>query len=355
MIRSALLVCAVIVMVASPACAPVEPTPGGGGVAVCTAASFVAKASYLAVPFTPAPGAGAPPTSPLPANYAQDLAAAFNIAPPAFQKRLCDLDAVYVNAAPCTSSAECQSASWGWRQSRPTIGQGRVVALSVGLWKLGSYSAYETDLTHSILPTAGVAYANAETCLPSGACQSDDNLPTALLAALAHETGHIRWFDLIGPLPDPTVFCGGGFFRYSWETPIHHLTLDEFGRRFRRLLTPEERRLLRLSNRWIDHHKNGQTRIDRIDNPRPGDPPVSQMIHDLLRPLSPWASLFAAMSPDEDFVETYKFKVLTTATPPLKSATITVPGAGSVNVAADYFSDKKPELLAKTVCIPESF
>jgi hypothetical protein len=64
------------------------------------------------------------------------------------------------------------------------------------LWNETSYTNYETDLTQSILPPSGsgVTYSNAQSCLPSGVCRPIDNLTTALLAALAHEVGHIAWY-----------------------------------------------------------------------------------------------------------------------------------------------------------------
>jgi hypothetical protein len=78
-------------------------------------------------------------------------------------------------------------------------------------------------------------------------------------------------------------------------------------------------------------------------------------------PLIPacWASLFAAMSPDEDFIETYKFKVLTDGSggSPLTSATITVPHGmsggsdGTANIVADYHNGARAELTAKVGCI----
>jgi hypothetical protein len=357
MIRSTLIVCAGIIGAACflPMSASSPGLPIGTAAMAapaCDAASFLAKASYLSVPFTPSPGSAPPPTSPLPASYKAGLIAAFNAASPAFQQRLCNLDAVYVNAVSCTTPGECHSGSWGWRQSKPTVGAGRVVAISTILWTEGTYSRYETDLTQSLLPSVGIAFSAAQSCSPSGACAPVDNLAMALLAALAHETGHIRWYDLVEP--NPNSFCDRRFFGYSWALPIHSPPLDESGHPFRHLLTFAEREKLRFTHRWFDHHKNVPL-IEKIDHPERGDPPVSQMVHQLVATASPWPSPFAAMSPDEDFVETYTFKVLTTANPPLTSATITVPGADTADIAADYVSGKKTELTAKVACIPASF
>jgi hypothetical protein len=351
MIRRAPLFCAVILTAACVACAPPPPSPPAGQPATCDAASFVGKVSYLTTPFSPGPGSLLPPTSsnsPDGHDYAADLGNVFNAASPGFQQTLCSLDRVYINAVPCSTPADCFDDSWGWWQSIRTTPNGRVVALSANLWREASYSRYETDLTQSILPSSGVTYSNAQSCSPPGVCRPIDNLTTALLAALAHEVGHIGWYVVVHPL-DPVSFCGGKFFVNSWVLPINRPPL------WRHLLTLAQRNTLRNAGEWRHSHKY-PPHIEKIDNPLPGDPAPNQSIYGLLAPTQPWASLFAAMSPDEDFVETYKFKVLTTANPPLTSETITVPGTGTVNIVADYLvPGRKQELATKVACIPLSF
>ena len=59
------------------------------------------------------------------------------------------------------------------------------------------------------------------------------------------------------------------------------------------------------------------------------------------------------MSPDEDFVETYKLKVLTDASVHLTTMPITVQGiANPANIIDDYVTNKKHVLSIKTQCIP---
>jgi hypothetical protein len=127
-------------------------------------------------------------------------------------------------------------------------------------------------------------------------------------------------------------------------------------------LTPGNRSYLRSHGDFLDRHLN-PPQIDDIDNLPPGSVAQNQLIYQLLVPPMPWASLFAAMSPDEDFVETYKFKVLTdnyTSTAsrlPLTSVLITVPnglGAGSngtADIADAYHNGWKAYLAAKVGCI----
>jgi hypothetical protein len=353
MIRSAFLLCAAAVAATSFGCAPLvtPPPPPLVGLAVaCTADSLLGKVSYLTIAFDPGPGKTAPGGVALPggSTYAADLAAAFAAASPAFQQQLCALDRVYVNAATCTSTTECFGSSWGWRQSSNMLGQGRIVALSSGLWAYktnqppfpgqGPYSSYESDLMQSVMPLAGAHYANANV----------DTFAMTLLAALAHEVGHIRWYDLVAANgTDPASFCGGTFFQNAWNGRIRPP-------RWRTLLTaPERLRLWGNGPNWPNMHKRPPhvRDIDNLDN----SPRRAQLIRDLFAAGQPWASAFAAVSPDEDFVETYKFKVLTTASTPLTSAKITVPGAPpDADIAADYANGIKPDLQTKVSCIPAS-
>ena len=361
MIRSALLVAAAILAAATAACtppppAPPPPTPIAAAATCPDGTSFLKSVSYLTTPFSPAPGLPLPPSGPLPApgpgvpDYAGALAAAFNAASPAFQKTLCSLDAVFVNAVPCASPAACLASSWGWWQSRPTTPHGRVVALSAGLWNEPDYSHYETDLTQSLLPTSGVAYAGAQSCSAAGVCRPIDDLATALLAALAHEVGHIAWYVVV-PQAQPASFCGGKFFtgwRAGSVTPPP---------RWRELLTLPARDNIRHGNggKWPYIHSQ-PPQLDSIDHPGPGGPGTNSLIYSLLAPSQPWASLFATISPDEDFVETYKFAVLTTANPPLTAVTITVPGAGAADIVQDYLvPGRKPSLVTKVGCVPVAF
>jgi hypothetical protein len=352
MLRSTLLVCAAVIAAASFACAPSPPSSAAPLIA-CNAASFVSKVSYLTTDFQPKPGASLPTTGPIPApgpgvpDYAGDLTKVFNAASPAFRSTLCTLDAVFINAVPCATATDCIEQSWGWWQSKRTTPHGRVVALSADLWRT-SYSQYETDILESLLPASGLAYANAQSCSWAGVCQTIDMPTTALLAALAHEVGHIGWYVVVNPLAEPTTFCNGNFFGGSWVAPVHRPPP------WRTLLTPAERARLRRTGNWRDAHKS-PPQIDQIDNFSPGDPSARPLIFALLDATQPWASLFAAMAPDEDFVETYKFEVLTTANPPLTSVTITLPGGGTANLAVNYLAGDKHELGNKVSCVPVSF
>jgi hypothetical protein len=119
---------------------------------------------------------------------------------------------------------------------------------------------------------------------------------------------------------------------------------------WRALSTQKQRSTL---DEWRNIHRN-RPHISQIDNPGPGDDP-KQLIYELLDTSQPWASLFAAMSPDEDFVETYKFEVLMTAYPNLTSVKIKVPSVGDADIVADYRARSKPDLNTKVGCVSLSF
>lgn len=334
------------------------PPPAAARVAgpppACNAKYFVSKARFVTVSFTPSRGAQLPPSSPLPSSpdYAGGLAAAFNAAAPDFQEVLCSLDHVYINAPHCTNWGQCFQESWGWRRTLAGGGIERIVALSGGFWgstPATTYASYETTLTRAILPHSGISYSHPLSCSPSGACTSIDDFPTALMAALAHEVGHIRWYEWVND--DPAGYCNGNFTVNSWTGRVHQPPRGPNGGYWRELLTLDRRSYLRGHHLWNDRHLN-PPQINAIDAMPPGAG-QNHLIHDLLAPSQPWASAFAAMSPDEDFVETYKFKVLTDphAPHPLSSVVINVPQAGTANIAEDYALHRKPDLAAKIACI----
>jgi hypothetical protein len=374
MIRSALLFCAAAIVATCFACALPSPPASVAKGPVC---DFAGKVRWIDTPsFMPHPGDQPPPSTSLPTpvpgtipDYAKDMGAAFAAASYDFQKQLCSLDGVYINGAACTSSEQCSDDSWGWKQSqpKPVNSNGRLIALSKNLWTLSAsptYSDYETQLMGTVLPS-DTYYSGAASCASSGACNcnsgsctSIDNFSTALLAALAHEVGHIRYYELVNPTfasfapTDPTTFCKGAFYGGSWSGPVHNPPP------WRSLSTPQKRqnnrRMLIAHGLSEDSHKMPPDIAD-IDTSGNDDDRATK-IHLLLGPTQPWASEFAAVSADEDFVETYKFAVLTTAVHPLKWAKITIPhyphgSSTDVNVANDYWTGNKPGLAEKVRCI----
>ena len=352
MIRNPLIPAAAILAAACFACVP-PPSSGpvlvGASVAssaTCNPGNFQSKVSYLTTAFQPRLGASRPPTGALPnpsgaPDYAADLGKAYCAASDAFRQQLDSLDYVYINAVACAASADCFAESWGWRRSQTTGGPQRIIALSSGFWTgphpRAAYSVYETDLAESILPpSTGVSFQNANV----------DDFATTLVAALAHEMAHIRYYDLVGS--NPANYCSNKFYNTVWNQPVQPPPA------WRRLLTLTERDYLRSHGQWPNSHKSPPHFAD-IDHPGLGGTPRNQLIFQLLAQSQPWASLFAATAPDEDFIETYKFKVLTTAVNPLKSVVISIAGiTNTANIVADYVGGYKTDLATKVGCIPNS-
>jgi hypothetical protein len=259
-------------------------------------------------------GNGSVPIDPNTSPYAAALQNAFALAPGEFQNRLCDLTAIFINGPESCNTIACLGSSWGYRSFR--TGQ-EYVAISAGLWNLGcpdgsayAYHCFETDLLNTTVNWRGV---NSFPPQYSKANPEADNFDMTVLAALAHEVGHVRWYDIFNPdhpgqgyNPNNSTFCDGGFFANSWTSPIHK---------------PAQWRGLgdrNQGNGAPDRHLN-PPQISMIDRAiRTGDvPTVLMYLDELYQPdaLQPWASYLGAISPDEDFVETYKLWVLTNAQP----------------------------------------
>ena len=64
-----------------------------------------------------------------------------------------------------------------------------------------------------------------------------------------------------------------------------------------------------------------------------------------------WASMFATVSPDEDFIETYKLSVLATAQTPLGSLVVSLPSGQSVDIIKDLFINSGTTLYKKAQSI----
>jgi hypothetical protein len=194
--------------------------------------------------------------------------------------------------------------SWGYRawKSRTTH-----IAISAALWgrtcpdgSAYAYHCFESDLLAGLLkwpaapPPPRYAAANP----------AADTFDMTILAALAHEVGHVHWYEVMKadhPGPgngyNPNLFCGGTFFVNSWQTPIHRIPPVWRG----------------FGDRDNSHFKPPEIATIDADITRKDWLQAAGDLDWLYQPTQPWASFFGALSPDEDFVETYKLYVLTNA------------------------------------------
>jgi hypothetical protein len=284
---------------------------------------FVQASFYPKEPFDQRP-----PVDPAPVNpdIQSDLAAAFQAAPPFFKAQLCNLHGVYIDPTGCTgydpstcgslSDIDIANYSWGFRN---TAKEG-FIAISLGLWKnnpcqpprkvcAAPLQTYETRRLLALLNRTAekdLRSLSAEgrrprITLPSYGV-SPDVPALSVLAALAHELGHVLWWQTFVPRPrtefvDTKTFCNGSFYPSgSWQgTPVD--------------LPPQH---------WLEF---GEIRLQPKNSDvlllryflRSGD--YSQAFEILHRIYSDgrWASALAAFSPDEDYVETFELFVLMNA------------------------------------------
>jgi hypothetical protein len=321
---------------------------------------------FLKVPFHPRePYDQIPEADPAPINpdIQSDLTAAFQAAPPFFKTQLCNLHGIFINPIGCTgydpsscgslSDVDIAENSWGFRFRNAT--KDGYIAISLGLWKNNvcqgatkvCAAPLQTYETRRLLALLNVTAEKDLRPLSAEGHRPRLNLPSyevsggvpalSVLAALAHELGHVLWWQYFVPqvgsqYVDTAAFCNGGFYPSgSWQgTPVD--------------IPP---------NRWLDF---GEIRLQ----PKTSDvlqlarflrsADYSQAFEVLHRIYSNgrWASALAAFSPDEDFVETFELFVLMNAG--LRQAAITTYGRGrhSDNVIRDV--TVAPVLQAKLQC-----
>jgi hypothetical protein len=350
MIRSALLLCAGVIAAACFGCAPPpKPTPVGTATGACPDGTpFLDHVRFVVSGYQPYPGFMDPPVDSnikLTSQEASDLQAAFDLAPVAFQARLCGLDGIYLDPTACNAPTACIEASWGFRQ--PWAKGKRYIAVSTGLWSLMNrprYDQFETDLLQILADSNAFSFKMASF-----------GFDMTLLAALAHEVGHVRWYDILDPdhkeaAPDFSRLCDGGFF-LSWGNPLTPPP------QWRQLQTPEVQR----QQKFIYRHQSGpQTyEFDQAISSR-----QIEVAGDILQMFfggtASWASYFASLSADEDFVETYKFAVLTHATTRLDHLPIIIQGTSRnypEDIPAAYWAavngsdTSKAALALKTHCV----
>jgi hypothetical protein len=293
--------------------------------------------------------------------YLTSLSNAFRIAPPFFKEHLCGLTCVFINQEVCQDPQNCTidevaANSWGFReQQSQSNAAGRYIATSQGLWNRGSspdnLSDYETKVLNRLLASAATSGLKHDPAMPNNGPEM------TVLAALAHELGHVRWFDA-------NVMVPGGNYEFTYTIPCVNSTTSFFDNSWyysntAYLQTPNRWRYFGdwpdvtwVINRNLDH-KNDPKFLNIFGNI--SDPKKFGKINNGLHLANqPWASFFGSRTPDEDFVETYRLWVLRDAG--LTSFAITIPyGNGNnstkQNIVDDLRKNKKGELKRKIDCV----
>ena len=206
-------------------------------------------------------------------------------------------------------------------------------------------TAYETGLLNTLLPNlSSVSYQNAQfnaTKISSG--------QLAILAALAHERGHILWYLVNNVTTNPGA-------SYKPDIPCSDNSDPGFFRDWRTVDPPPRWRS--FGDLQDEHRTYAETGIPS-DNVQAADlfvaavrknPIVQNYLLAIYSSIGRWASAFATFSPDEDFVETFKLLVL--ADPSgvnLVSLPLYVNGQAAGDIPGDLARGNKmnPDLMAK--------
>lgn len=323
MIRSALILAAGLLAAACFACAPPPPPPppppapvaamnvmpgrSSGRALDCVGKPFAENVLLLDNSTFHGPAAVSPnytpPSGTLLTNsdrdkvIKSDLQKAYDIAPPFFQTQLCQLDGIFIDPG--------RSYSWGYRENKDNQDplMRKYIGLSAALWQgvshAPAFTTYETGVLNTLLglPVPQYSFANPDT--------PEINI----LGLLAHEMGHILWFhkniakSLCTPPPPGTqpMFHQHSWFRMTSNYPqFHYFGFDIAG------------------NLPIDRPVRNDVQQDILTNQTEVPNDIIDIYGD------EWASLFATVSPDEDFVETYELVVLTSSlTSPLVALQVT--------------------------------
>jgi hypothetical protein len=301
----------------------------------------------------------------LPQNTVNDLTQAFKNAPLFFRQHLCNLNGVFIDPTACSGPDQCSSRSWGFRD--PQTGR-MYIGLSLNfLWPNGgpapNLTTYETTLLNWQLGSLDSSLqswgADGPPYFSSRYANDPADTPAmTVLAALAHELGHVRWYTVNVPVPGSFVYdwkylmpcpnTNKSFFDESWDYPNPQALQQAGYWRYAVDLAPPS----------VTHADPPQNN----DIQAPGS--VAALRYDVARLHNrnhPWASLQASLTPDHDFVETYVFDVLThngtvnpVVVPYVRSLLLTVPGVGyAPDVPFDYFKNptRKAKFVRKVSCM----
>jgi hypothetical protein len=181
-----------------------------------------------------------------------------------------------------------------------------------------------------------------------------------VLAVLAHEVGHVFWYDAFvikadgspnpGGAADFSQFCGGTFY-----TP--GVTPGGVGQQGSWLLPPTV-----PDYRWVsfgqprNYHKPDDVDMTELnfDLNHGKYSEAGDLLHGIYSGVQNgrWASALAAFSTDEDFVETFQLFVLMHARTPLQHSRVKISGTRAQPYLDDipYTFSLKPELVRKSHC-----
>lgn len=289
------------------------PPPPATAKSACTGDVFGPNVQLLTLPFEPSNNLGTAPTGTNPSStpswrmIQSDLQAAFDMTPQSVKQKLCGLAGVFITT---------ENRSWGYRN---TSDQSKYVALSMSLWSGGSARPFNEHLTDDLLDSVMLWPRGASWPKPMYLPATPNNL--TVVAQLLHELGHTLLPELLVPTPgrpdrpDLMGFCSDKFFKRSWN-PVSAFP------RWQGVTVLGTDLPLPVADQAGD---NPNDNPPSGSNPAGSDitilktrqelgngrtPQASRILARLYSPRRSWPSARAALSPVEDFVETFELYVL---------------------------------------------
>jgi hypothetical protein len=174
-----------------------------------------------------------------------------------------------------------------------------------------------------------------------------DDLDTVVLAALAHEVGHVRWYEKFVATPGSGVhdlkkFCSGNFF-VGWQGGWGKVTKPGPWRGLENLSA-------RKQDGYQKHQNSPQTSDIDTAIVQGSFSNAGSFLAQIYAG-NEWPSFFGSITADEDFVEAYKLWVLTRATTPLTSLKLSIPTNPAYG--GDIPANISNDLQAKLQCFDQ--
>jgi hypothetical protein len=304
-----------------------------------------------------------------------DLSSAYCKASQRFQHHLDNIDEIYIDATHCPNGdlTQCTSvlqSAWGQRMA----GGYTQIGIPAGLWPSSQASAqlypdYEAAVLSNLVQLwwrgSALQPKFSTTAHSSG---SENTSWMTVLAALAHEMGHVQWYEAAarsgyGFKYDFTRLTKCNFF-IAWT---ENTDTDPATNISGYLEPPGRWRLFGTSGNVSDGgaqpSSNDHSSSPTLNNPldsnsyakASNDQQRATLLNTIYSTPWPWASFWAGDTPDEDFVESFKLAVLNDAG--LLSMQISIPksdGSGTFytqDTPWDYNIGNKTTLSKKIKCI----
>jgi hypothetical protein len=362
--RSILLLPVIIVAGLCSACTPPSPTSGLSCTSLPTIQVLQPGYSPLNNPYSaPTDSTNIQQNYQLRPEISDDLSTAFSNAPQRVKDDLCGLTGVFIDSSSCPGGNvnNCQTSafpiSWGYRSSENKDRGNMYIAIPGTLWAGGGnthsipLSSYEKTVLNYFAQHAGnSSWGTTPHPFPTISSATPDASWAAVLAALSHELGHVKFNFTIhpnathgrnysfvalqpcstGPSSIPDFFSG-------WY----------YGNNPKKLVPKDTWR--QFSDQQSDD--NG-SKIDHIMAPTLNDfrnsaNDPNQLLYTLYTGSNqPWASFWGAWSADEDFVETY---VLYALSANVQHLYISINGNSPYDIISGVSG--KPALQNKVQCI----